>query len=69
MTILDQALWNAAPPSVRATAESCMVGASTAQCLLYFGPDHPTLANEYRVTWCGPRADAITVATNLETWL
>lgn len=69
MMIINRHLWDTAHESVRESAASVMVGSSTAKVLLYFGPDHPEYPNQYKITWMGPRPDAITVATNLDTWL
>lgn len=69
MTIVNQKLWDTAPEGIRQSACAVMIGASTARILLYFPPEHPQYGGNYKISWLGPRPDAITVATNLETWL
>ncbi len=69
MIIVNQKLWDSATPHFRKTAEAVMIGAPTARIALYFAEDHPEYPGKYKISWLGPRKDATTVATNLDTWI
>lgn len=67
MTIINRKLWDAAPQSFR---DHCRDrNQSLAFVALKFPDDHPQYPGQYKTSWAGPRKDAETVATNLETWL
>lgn len=67
LMILDQELWDEAPVSFR---DHCRdKNPALAFVALRFGDDHPEFPGQYKTCWKGPRPDAVTVATNLDTWL
>lgn len=67
MTIINQALWDAAPDDVKHYALRSFSG-PIARMLVKFPDDHPKHPG-YRLTWLGGYHGSENVATNLDTWI